>query len=319
MSDIRDRTVESLARSARADLRPPTIGQIETRKRSIQRRRQVRFASVMALGLIAGVTGLAMSGRSVDEVQTADAPPASSTRDEAAVIVQQEEPAPETQEELDAGVAEVIPGTPIEVPALVDLLVDDAVSQVEAIGLVAEITYIDSEAGNPEHVIRTDPAAGTLIDPESTVILVVPAPVEEPTDPEEAAFLRLEELVTRESELFVGYYIGDDGIVTIATSPDFDSSEVEVMVRGEFDRPFRVDTCSRSSAELKTILAEVMDMARRMNVEGPTASGIDASTCTVTFRASLSSEQEAELISTFGDAVTIEADFNAWERIPTEE
>lgn len=68
------------------------------------------------------------------------------------------------------------------VPTLSGMLIDDAVSLVGDLGLVAEIVIVDESPATPEHVIRTDPPAGAEVELASTVILTMQIAFHEPED-----------------------------------------------------------------------------------------------------------------------------------------
>jgi|GEM_PF-5826109 len=77
----------------------------------------------------------------------------------------------------------------VEVPSLSGLLIDDAVSIAQDVGLTVQIVTVDEPPTKPEHVVRTDPPAGTEVEANSTLTLTMQASLDDPLDPEEAAFL----------------------------------------------------------------------------------------------------------------------------------
>ena len=198
----------------------------------------------------------------------------------------------------------------VEVPALSGLLIDDAVSIAQDVGLTVQVVTVDEPPATPEHVIRTDPQAGTEIAADSTLILTVQARAAEPVDTEEVALLALEDLVNSRPELFVGYYIDDTGNVVVATSPR--ETEAQIVLENVLGRTYSTARCSMSGAELAELTTEIQNEMRSMEIAGASAFGTDAKTCTVSVKAALTPAQESQLNQLFGDAITVDPEFSAW-------
>ena len=189
------------------------------------------------------------------------------------------------------------------VPDLSGMLIDDAVSLVGDLGLVAEIVIVDEPPATPEHVIRTDPPAGTEVEFASTVILSMQIALHEPEDPQGAALIELQNLIDSEPELFVGYYLDEAGAAIVATSPNEDEAQELLTALGQ---NYETVACSRSGTELMEIGAQIRDQVQSMGLDSGFAFGIDAQTCTVKLRASLDTQQEDQLLELFGDAITVD-------------
>ena len=97
-----------------------------------------------------------------------------------------QDPAPDTEVPTGSGVDLVLSAGPaqVEVPEVRDLPEPDAVAALEAAGLVVTVT--ETRANDniaPGDALRTEPEAGTLVDPGSGVTLILsagPAPVPVP-------------------------------------------------------------------------------------------------------------------------------------------
>ena len=97
-----------------------------------------------------------------------------------------QDPAPDTEVPTGSGVDLVLSAGPaqVEVPEVRDLPEPDAVAALEAAGLVVTVT--ETRANDniaPGDALRTEPEAGTLVDPGSEVTLILsagPAPVPVP-------------------------------------------------------------------------------------------------------------------------------------------
>ena len=312
MSDVDESLGRVLRDAKQGQLQPPTFDQIGHRRRRLQRRRQGGFAVAAGFLVAVGVFGMTRVNET-DSLLTADAPEslvnnattttvveiASSSIPEEPPVTEPEQP---KEEEMPRSIA---------IPPLSGALIDDAISLVEAAGLVAQIVVVDDPTALPEYVISVDPSAGTEVNTGSTVVLTVQGAVDEPLDPEEQAFLELQNLVNSEPELFVGYYIDEDGSVVVATSSE--EAEAQRLLEG-LSRNYSTVSCPRSQVELMEIVSEIKAELQRMETQGASAFGIDARTCTVHLQASLTSQEEAELLERFGDAVTIDPEFSIWTR-----
>ena len=204
----------------------------------------------------------------------------------------------------------------IQVPSVTGLLIDIAVSDVEAAGLIAEIQYVNEPTGVSEHIIRTDPPVGSKIDVGSTVVLVTQEAMEVPEDPEGIPFIALEILIADNPDIFVGYYV-EDGLPAIRTSPSADMLSAGTMVQSIPNLDFAITACTRSSEELAGIVDDLKEFSVQIGLDSATSYGIDAENCSVHFGATLSPAQEDQFEAEFGNSVTIDPDFSLSRRLPT--
>ncbi len=198
---------------------------------------------------------------------------------------------------------------PIAVPMVDGSVIDAAVAEIEAAGLVAEIRFGDFPNGVAEHVIRTDPPADAGVGRGSTVVLIAQKPVEDQGDIEGAPFIALEQLIVDNQDIFVGYYV-QDGLRVVRTSPSADIANARAMLENIPNLEFTVSPCTRSREQLAGIVDDLKEFAQQIELDSPTLYGIDAESCAVLFGATLSPELEGQFAAEFGNSVIIDPNFS---------
>jgi hypothetical protein len=203
------------------------------------------------------------------------------------------------------------------VPNVVGLTEAEAVTALDAAGLVANVRY-DRDLPRTNTVDRAVPAPGTDVDEHSVVLLYIALPprLPLPAPEQEQESAPLSRLVSDHPDVFIGLYRDGAGVPHLVFGPGADparwADRLQEAASG-ITYPhegvgYRTDRCSRTNARLQAIEDEIttnQDWKENRNL----AFGVwlQPETCTVRIESDLLERAEIEaLVERYGTAISFD-------------
>jgi hypothetical protein len=196
----------------------------------------------------------------------------------------------------------------VRVPNLEGLPLDEATTLLASLGLDVAPVYLANDSDLPGVITELEPKPGTRVEGETSVIVYVSA------GPDGGGFAWAGSIVTENPGVFVGSYRGSDSFPVLAVGPDADLVEWHAALDATSNgRRFDLVRCSVEPERLREVERELRALMDNGAVEGDSAFGVDARTCSVLLEGALSTESIHLLREQFGTLITIVDGMSAYD------
>lgn len=208
---------------------------------------------------------------------------------------------------------------PVSVPDVVGLSEGEAVRDLDASGLVANVRYAYS-APLTGKVLRSEPGAGSELAPNSVVALSIALyRLPMPTPEEEQAPAAFGRLLEDNPGVFFGTHLEEAGARVVVFQPGADPAEWQDRLTAALEgQPFRSERCSRTRASLRAMQDEIATKEWTDNKRLPFWVGVDTRTCTVRVGSDLLTPADIRaLVDRYGTAISFDtSEGSAGVRLP---
>jgi hypothetical protein len=208
-----------------------------------------------------------------------------------------------------ASVMSESPQSSVPVPDLVGSTEREAVKALGASGLVANVRFA-KDAPRTGKVLRSDPRAGSELDPESVVLLTIAHAPRLPTPGpgHEQDLQPFNSIVEDNPDAFVGLYLDEEGVPHAVFGPGVDPAAWrERLAAAAEGLPYRTETCSESRASLRALQDEIAAKSWTEDKSLPFGVFVDPSTCTVRVESDLLTEDDIRaLVDRYGTRISID-------------